>query len=446
MAEPEPAIAAAPLDPAGFRAAWLRLGAPRRLLLAVSGGSDSMAMMRLAAPLGAAGDADLHVATVDHGLRAASAGEAEFVGGAALELGLPHAILRWTGDKPKSGLQSAARTARYGLLIERATYIGVDAVITAHTADDQAETVFMRLKRGSGARGLAGMAEDSLIAAGASAPVRLLRPLLAVRRRSLRGLTPQDRGDFFDDPSNDDPAFERVRVRSLLAELEAAGELTAEALIATADACRIAAKRQARLEERSFVERHGGFDPYGGVSLSSDLEPKEDSALAARLIHAVTGADYAPAEDKVEAALRTVLAGHQATIAGAILFLDGERLCFCREPAAVLGRAGLASIAPMILAPRESVLWDNRFIVRNSTGAPAVLRPLGPDAGRLADSAADARSLVTSPGLWNGHDLAAFPGAEGDFAALAAERFYRRVNRFHWNYEFVNRGRGAGLP
>jgi len=390
-----------------------------------------MAMMRLAAPLDASGDADLHVATVDHGLRAGSAAESEFVRTASLALGLPHAILRWTGGKRVGGLQSAARTARYGLLINHAVDIGVDAIITAHTADDQAETVFMRLTRGSGPRGLAGMSEDSLIAAGASDPVRLLRPLLAVRRRALRGSQSQVRGDFVDDPSNDDPAFERVRLRALLARLESVGDLSGEALIATAEASRLVTVRQTRLEEKRFAERGGAFDPHGGASLSSDLAPGWDSGLAARLVHAVTGADYAPAEDRTEAALHTALAGHQATIGGAILFIGNGRLCICREPAAILGRAGVAPVASMALAPGEVVLWDNRFIVRNITGAPAVLRPLGPDASRLADLAADACGLATSPGLWVAGELAAFPGAEGDFAPLAAERFYRQVNRFH---------------
>ena len=405
-----------------------------------------MAMMRLAAPLGASGDADVQVASVDHGLRAASATEAGFVGAAAQALGLPHTILRWTGEKPASGLQSAARTARYLLLLEHAAAIGADAIVTAHTADDQAETVFMRLKRGSGPRGLAGMAEDSLIAAGAGEPVRLLRPFLAVRRRALRETLSQDRADFVEDPSNNDPAFERVRVRALLERLEASDDLTAEALIATADASRTVACEHARAEERKFQECGGVFDPYGGAAQSVNLAASENSGLAARLIHAVAGAEYAPSEDRAGAALQAALAGREATICGAILYVSAGRLCICREPAAILGRAGVAPIAPVILAPREAVLWDNRFIVRNHTGAPAVLRPLGRDAGRLAESAADIRGLQTSPGLWNEGDLAGFPGNNGDFEALAAERFYQRVNRFRWNYGFVNRGRGAGLP
>lgn len=446
MAERGAAILVPPTDPAGFRACWRRLGAPRRLLLAVSGGADSMAMLRLAAPLGASGDAEVRVAAVDHGLRAASATEAEFVSTAARALSLPHTILRWTGDKPASGLQSAARTARYLLLIEHAAAIGADAIVTAHTADDQAETVFMRLKRGSGPRGLAGMAEDSLIAAGAGEPVRLLRPFLAVRRRALRGTLSQNRADFVEDPSNNDPAFERVRVRALLERLEASGDLTADALIATADASRIVACEHARAEEKKFQECGGAFDAHGGAALFVHLAASEFSGLAARLIHAVTGADYGPPEDRAEAALQTALAGHDATIGGAILFVSDGRLRICREPAAILGRAGVAPIAPVILAPREAILWDNRFIVRNNTGAPAVLRPLGADAGRLADSVAEIRSLQASPSLWNERNLAAFPGTEGDFEALAAERFYQQVNRFRWNYGFVNRGRGAGLP
>jgi len=155
---------------AGFRAFWMRVIAPRRALLAVSGGADSMAMMRLAADLAREDVADFEIATVDHGLRPGSREEAETVADAARELGFRHAILSWEGEKPRGGVQAAARAARYRLLADYASKVDAEAVVVAHTAEDQAETVFMRRARGSGPRGLAGMAEKSLIAAGASKP------------------------------------------------------------------------------------------------------------------------------------------------------------------------------------------------------------------------------------------------------------------------------------
>ena len=112
-----------------FAAAWRAAGAPRRLLLAVSGGGDSMALMRLAAPLARA-EVSVHVATVDHGLRPASATEARFVLREAAALGLTAVALRWEGDKPAAGLQAAARNARYRLLAAEAGRIGADAILT----------------------------------------------------------------------------------------------------------------------------------------------------------------------------------------------------------------------------------------------------------------------------------------------------------------------------
>ena len=150
-----------------------------RVLLAVSGGPDSVALMRLCAALAQAererGGCDwkIEVATVDHGLRAASRAEAEEVGRLAAACGLPHAILTWNEPKassktssgtktssdtrPQTRLQERARAARYALLASRAREIGADLLLTAHTLDDQAETVLMRIAHGSGLAGLAAM-------------------------------------------------------------------------------------------------------------------------------------------------------------------------------------------------------------------------------------------------------------------------------------------------
>ena len=121
------------------------------LVLAVSGGPDSLALMMLAAKWRENGGADsLSVATVDHGLREGSKAEAEQVGEWAAALGLPHAILPWRGEKPARAIQEKAREARYALLFAHAKALGAEAVATAHHADDQWETLLFRLARGSG--------------------------------------------------------------------------------------------------------------------------------------------------------------------------------------------------------------------------------------------------------------------------------------------------------
>src|ERR1700674_3956486 len=173
--------------------------------------------------------------TVDHGLRRESAAEAAAVKRLARRLGLAHRTVRGTGRKPVTGVQEAARNARYRLLAAAARKAGASHVLTAHTRDDQAETVLLRLARGSGLTGLAGMARqspcDGLI---------LVRPLLDVPKARLVATLEAARIPFLDDPSNRDPRFTRVRFRDLMPALAGEG----------LDAARLAllARRMARAE------------------------------------------------------------------------------------------------------------------------------------------------------------------------------------------------------
>jgi len=162
-----------------------------RIGVAVSGGPDSLALLLLAA---AARPAQVEAATIDHGLRTESRGEAEMVAGVCDRLGVPHAILtaRWS-EIPETAVQERARKERYLLLGYWAEEHGIDAIVTAHHAEDQAETVLMRLARGAGVRGLAGIRPRSI---SPGAHVRLIRPLLGWRRSQLErvcgdaGVTP----------------------------------------------------------------------------------------------------------------------------------------------------------------------------------------------------------------------------------------------------------------
>ncbi|MEQ1647867.1 MAG: tRNA lysidine(34) synthetase TilS, partial [Hyphomicrobiaceae bacterium] len=145
-----------------------------KIALAVSGGVDSMALLHLFHAWAKDKQLSAIVITVDHGLRKESAAEAAFVAHEAIALGYRHCTLPWLGDKPTSGIQSAARAARYRLIEEFMTREGCDTLLTAHTRDDQAETVWMRLKRGTGIDGLAGMRPARKLPNGATH----LRPLL----------------------------------------------------------------------------------------------------------------------------------------------------------------------------------------------------------------------------------------------------------------------------
>lgn len=192
----------------------------RGILLAVSGGPDSVALMLLAArwARGRPAPPPLYIATVDHGLRRESREEAELVGTWAAELSLAHEILVWEGAKPKSRVQERAREARYKLLFEHAAKIGADHVMTAHHADDQAETILFRLIRGSGISGLAGMARSS-----ERDGCLLVRPLLSCAKADLIALCESKAHPFIKDPSNEDPGYARTRIRHLASLLASAG-------------------------------------------------------------------------------------------------------------------------------------------------------------------------------------------------------------------------------
>src|ERR1700676_924053 len=194
-------------------------GAPA-IVLAVSGGADSVALRWLVGRWrrALARGPSLIAVTVDHGLRAEAAAEAREVKRLARSLDLPHRTMRWTGAKPRTGLPAAARAARYRLLAQAARIHGATHVLTAHTRDDQAETLLMRLLRGSGIAGLAAMARES-----EREGVRLARPLLDVSKSQLLATLRKARIGVADDPTNRDVNFTRPRLRALLPRLAAEG-------------------------------------------------------------------------------------------------------------------------------------------------------------------------------------------------------------------------------
>jgi tRNA(Ile)-lysidine synthase len=222
-AEPAAAVSAAEA-----RTLFADLKSAPALLLAVSGGPDSTALMVLAARWRAAlrSGPRLLAVTVDHGLRAESGREARAAKALASRLGIRHRTMRWSGAKPETGLQEAARAVRYRLLASAARAAGARHILTAHTLDDQAETVVLRMARGSGLTGLAAMARETVLmgqAGDAAAPRRsgagpllLVRPLLDLPKARLIATLDAGGISFCDDPSNRDPRFTRARLRGLM--------------------------------------------------------------------------------------------------------------------------------------------------------------------------------------------------------------------------------------
>lgn len=229
------------------------LAAEPALVLAISGGPDSTALLYLMARwrVSLRPAPRLIAVSVDHGLRAEARREAAAVKRLAERLGVEHRTMRWTGAKPSTGIQEAARAARYSLLRAAARRAKARCVLTAHSLDDQAETVLFRMARGSGLAGLSGMAArvpiDNLtvefgqpVGAGRSArdgeacklsnEVWVVRPLLDVPKARLI-VTLQGAGiAYVSDPSNLDPRFARSRLRRLMPALAAEG-LTPQCLV-----------------------------------------------------------------------------------------------------------------------------------------------------------------------------------------------------------------------
>lgn len=271
--------APSPLDEAEIAALFEPLQSFGHVLAAVSGGPDSMALMGLLARWGALRDVTISVATVDHGFRPEARAEAEFVARIAGDLGLACTILTREGPVPDSGLQEAAREARYDLLYGCARAIGARALVTAHHADDQAETVLMRLCHASGPGGLAGMRMDT-----PRGEVTLIRPFLDVPRARLAASLAELGLESLTDPSNADPRFERVRLRQLADVLSGLG-LTRERLVLLGKRAARADAALDRAAEAAFT-RHSlpgaaGLDAAGldavGLDFAATLfgEPQE---------------------------------------------------------------------------------------------------------------------------------------------------------------------------
>jgi tRNA(Ile)-lysidine synthase len=220
------------------------------LVLAVSGGPDSTALMMLAARWRSSLKIKprLLAVTVDHRLRKESKREAAAVSRIARGLGVPHRTLRWTGRKPATGLQEAARVARYRMLGEAARRAGASHILTAHTLDDQAETVLIRMSRGSGLTGLGAMTRLAPLPATGLDEITLVRPLLDIPKTRLVETLRAAKLAYADDPSNLDPRFARVRMRGLM------GALASEGL----DAARLA--RLARRFKRADVAIEAAVD------------------------------------------------------------------------------------------------------------------------------------------------------------------------------------------
>lgn len=371
---------------------------PSSLGLAVSGGGDSMAMLALCHGWARRFGVTLRVVTVNHGLRSDAADEAAMVARECALLGHAHDTLRWQWDG-QGNKMDAARRGRLALFED---WRGdLRHVLVAHTRDDLAETFLMRLTRGSGVDGLAAMAPMRAVHG-----YMLVRPCLDMSRAELRHYVTTLKVPFVDDPSNDDPAYDRARIRADLPALEALG-LDRGTLAATAERLREDREALARRALQVWCDV-GREEAWGGLSLAPGWHDGLERATRRRLLRAaltyVSAAEYGPRGEALDHFCDMVVSGGAATLHGcAATFVNGWLTIF-REHAAVMDqRAGIGTESD----------WDHRWYVQGNEFNGLTLRALGEDGWRQLREQADGpphRIALSLPAIWQGDRVMACDG------------------------------------
>ena len=382
-------------DPvARIRTHYARLS-PDRIGVAVSGGSDSLALLHAARAASLSVDA----VTVDHGLRPGSAAEAAKVADLCRGLDVHHTVLRWDSWDGTGNVQDKARHARYALIADWARARGLASVALGHTMDDQAETFLMRLAREAGIDGLARMN-----ATFERAGQRFDRPFLPLRRADLRDYLTGLGVAWLDDPSNDDDAFDRVKARRALAALEPLG-IGAGTLFAVSGAmqdARAALSRLAADFARTRVRSAGGDLIFDRPALRG--QPFEiQRRLVGQALRFVASADYPPRRQPLDEVLRHIEAGGNTVLHGCRVMVSDMTLRIAREHAAVSALAGPTDAA-----------WDSRWRLDGPHAPDLEVRALGaalPDCPGWRETGLPRASLLASPAVWRGEELIAAPVA-----------------------------------
>lgn len=365
-----------------------------RIAVAVSGGGDSLALLHLLSRLCPDAGPALQAVTLDHRLRPDSGKEAAFVADVCQRLGVPHAVVAWQHDRLCGNRMAAARSARRELLSAWAQDSAVQALMLAHTADDQAEGLLMALGRESGLDGLSGMPTAATVGG-----VLWLRPLLGHSRAALRAYLVRHGEAWIDDPTNADPRYLRTRARQAVTGLQGMG-LSAEAMafsVALLAQARAALVQLAADFARDKVEEIAGSLELDRADLCA-LPPDLQRRVIAGAIRWIGGAPHPPRRRTLAAVLDALNAGRSVTAGGVRFRCGGRRLRVVREPRALMGPA------------RPGTLWDGRWQVE---GPPGEIRALGPEGlvqvpgWRACGVSRDA--LVVSPAIWDGPRLIAAP-------------------------------------
>jgi tRNA(Ile)-lysidine synthase len=402
-----------PLSAEEFAGLMQRLGVlpSHRLAVAVSGGPDSMALAYCLKRWGGTVTALI----VDHGLRPESAVEAEQTQKRLAAQAIPATILRWEHEPVVTRLHVTARKARYRLLLDACRHQGIAHLLLAHQREDQAETILMRLAKGSGINGLAGISAHSV-----SEDIHILRPLLSLAKERLIATCVAAGLLFITDASNASDQFARGRLRKVLPLLEAEG-LTIERLIdlgERADSARQALDHTTlQLLSAASTRDEAGTIRIALAPLQAAPMAIVERALAASL-HSIHPNDYAPEYASLKdvcGAITSIGDMPSRTLHGCLISKTATHVILVREYAGIIE-------TPLIRAG-ENLLWDGRWHVTLDTTAgtePFTIRPLGNPPHETLDILApglrqrlsQGRARAALPSLWRGNDLCFIPSID----------------------------------
>lgn len=370
--------------------------------LSVSGGGDSIALMHLAARL--IDPKRLRAVTVNHGLRPEAAEEIALVAVQSGALGIPHTVVSWEWDRT-GNLQAAARAGRWAAICEWALALNIRTVLLGHTEDDQVETVLMRLARGSGIDGL-----TAIYSSAVRDGLGLFRPLLGLSRSALRDWLRAEKISWAEDPSNDDPRFDRVRARQMLTQLADLG-LTRKRLLQTVDhmqAAHLSLQIAARQFAKDHVQQDAGdllFAPTA-LDLGKADAPRRVMASAFRWVGSKT---YRPRFEQLLDSVARVGKGTTVTLGGCIMSREADgRVRLTREAAA----AKLVRWHGKDGAHDQGVFWDQRWFLEGPLTRGLQFQALGAGIKDCLDWRATdmpRASLLGSPSVWRGGRLIAAP-------------------------------------